>query len=266
VRTELEMSSTVYDEHFSFYLDFVDKSLAAEDGHLAVLMSMFTSVLGKRLLGARVLDLACGEGYLGRHLAATGAREVIGIDISAALVAEATRRSDSPTLTYRVDDAHELATMPDASVDIVVSQLALMDIADHKRTFRAVRRVLASPGVFVFSVLHPCFDGSPFHWPDEPKYVLDARGSPKALVVRRYATEGHWRSDGTGVRGRVGSHHRTGSTYVNDVMANGFRIEQVLEPVLPHVTDRGPEGTRESLFTEIPLALFIAAQVSERRE
>jgi SAM-dependent methyltransferase len=254
------MTESIYDEHVAFYLNFVDDGLTAEDGHLDVLKSTFTHAVGDRLAGARVLDLACGEGYLGRHLVRAGARHVIGIDLSAGLIDEAIRRSDSPDLEYRVDDAQELRSVPDASVDVVVSQLALMDIADHVRTFRAVRRVLTDSGVFVFSILHPCFDGSPFHWPDEPKYIQDEDGVPVALMVRRYATEGHWRSDGTGVRGRVGSYHRTVSTYVNDLLASGFRLERIDEPVLPRVTDRGPGVTRAPLFSQIPLALVIAAQ------
>lgn len=256
------MSNTVYDQHASYYLDFVDKGLAAEDGHLDTLMSTFANVLGNRIVGSRILDLACGEGYLGRYLAVAGARQVIGIDLSTALIEEARRRSDSPALVYRVDDAHELATVNDASVDVVVCQLALMDIADHVTTFHAVRRVLTTSGVFVFSILHPCFDGSPFTWPDEPKYVLDEEGVPIAVTVRRYATEGHWRSGGTGVRGRVGSHHRTLSTYINDLLASGFRLQRLDEPVLPSVVDRGPEGTRASLFSEIPLALVVGAHVT----
>jgi SAM-dependent methyltransferase len=255
------MTESVYDEHLAFYLDFVDKGLAAGDGHLEILMSTFAKVLGNRLVGMRVLDLACGEGYLGRYLGRAGAREVTGIDLSAGLIEEATRRSDSPNLAYRVDDAHELRTVPDATVDVVVSQLALMDIADHRRTFEAVRRVLTGSGVFVFSILHPCFDGSPFHWPDEPKYVLDENGVPTALTVRRYASEGHWKSGGAGVRGHMGSYHRTLSTYINDLSATGFRLERIEEPVLPKVVDRGPEAPRAQLFSEVPLALVVAAGV-----
>jgi SAM-dependent methyltransferase len=133
------MNDSVYDEHLVFYVDFVDKGLAADDGHLEVLMSVFVKILGERLVGARVLDLACGEGYLGRYLARAGARAIIGVDLSAGLIKEATRRADSPDLAYQVDDAQELLSVPDASVDVVVSQLAFMDIADHLRTFRAVR-------------------------------------------------------------------------------------------------------------------------------
>jgi SAM-dependent methyltransferase len=256
------MSRSVYDDNAEFYLDFVDRGLADDDGHLDVLMSTFTRLLGDRLADARVCDVACGEGYLGRHLARSGAREVLGIDLSTTLIHAATRRADSPNLVYRVDDAHELRSIPDRSFDVAVSQLALMDIADHRRMFRAVRRMLTGAGVFVFSLLHPCFDGAPFHFPDEPKYTIDENGVPVACVIRRYATEGFWNSGGTGVRGHMGSYHRMLSTYINDLLASGFRLERLEEPVLPRVVDRGPENDRGAeLFSELPLALVVAAQV-----
>lgn len=251
MRPGFEMSQSVYDDNVQFYLDFVDKGLAEDAGHLHVLMSTFTRLLGDRLLGSRVCDLACGEGYLGRYLARSGAREIVGIDVSAALIDAATRRSDSANLVYRVDDAQELRSVPDSSVDVAVSQLALMDIADHQRMFRAVRRVLTNSGVFVFSLLHPCFDGSPFHLPDEPKYMLDESGVPIACAVRRYASEGLWQSGGTGVRGHMGAYHRMLSTYINDLLASGFHLERLEEPVLP----------RAGLFSEVPLIVVVAAQV-----
>ncbi len=254
------MTESTYDEHVQFYVDFVDKGLDDHEGHLQVLMSTLVRLLGDRLFDFRVLDLACGEGYLGRFLVRHGAGRVIGIDLSAALVEEAERRRASLNLEYRVDDAHELRTVPDASVDVVVSQLALLDITDHQRVFRSVRRVLSESGLFLFSVLHPCFDGSPFLWPDLPKYVLDESGAPIALTQRVYASEGHWTSEGTGIRGRVGSYHRMISTYVNDLLSAGFVLERLEEPVLPRVVDRGPEGAITDLFAEIPLALLVAAQ------
>jgi ubiquinone/menaquinone biosynthesis C-methylase UbiE len=250
LRPRDEMKS-IYDEHVPFYLDFVDRGLAHEEGLLQVLIAAFDDLLGDRVLNARICDVGCGEGYLGRHFVQRGARQVVGIDLSAGLIEAAKRRSEAPNLQYRVDDAHELRTLADASFDVVVSQLALMDIADHQRMFRAVRRVLTETGAFVFSLLHPCFEGSPFRLPDEPKLVVDESGVPNAYAVRRYATEGFWQSGGDGVRGRMGSYHRMVSTYVNDLLDSGFRVERVREPVV----------VGAGLFSEVPQTMLVAAQV-----
>src|SRR5919198_635296 len=114
------MNKTIYDQHVQFYIDFVDKSLADENGLWHILMSRFKEILGDRLKGALVCDIACGEGYLSRFLGQFEPQEVVGIDISAELIDVATRRKNGPNLSYRVDDAQYLHTFPDASVDITV--------------------------------------------------------------------------------------------------------------------------------------------------
>ena len=245
------MNETVYDKHVQFYLDFVDRNLADENGLWHMLLSRFQEILGDRLQGARVCDIACGDGYLSRFLGALGPQEVIGIDLSAALIEIASQRSNRPNLSYRVDDAQHLRTFSDASVDIAVSQLAIMDIPDHRSMFRAVRRVLKAGGIFVFSLLHPCFE-SPFQAPDESPFLVDENGVAIAYVVRRYASEGFWQSGGTGVRGHMGAYHRKLSTLINDLLAAGFLLKKLEEPV---VEGRG-------LFSQVPQVLLVAARIS----
>jgi ubiquinone/menaquinone biosynthesis C-methylase UbiE len=245
------MSTTVYDEHAAFYIDFVDRGLAS--GDLALTLEAVRACLG-RIAGARICDVCCGEGYLGRYLLEHGAREVVGVDLSITLIDEAKRRAGDARLSYRVDDAHALASIADAQFDAVVSQLAMMDVPDHRRMFAAVRRVLKTGGAFVFSLLHPCFEGRPFHVTDAPPFVVDAAGNPVAYSVRRYASEGRFQSGGIGVRGRMGSYHRRLSTYVNDVLAAGFVLERLEEPL------SGPRGDGKDLFREVPTVLVVAAR------
>ena len=244
------MNETIYDRHVQFYIDFVDRNLADENGLWHALLSRFKEILGDRVKGARICDIACGEGYLSRSLAQLGPQEVVGIDASAALIDVADQRKNAPNLSYRVDDAQHLQTFSDASIDIAVSQLAIMDIPDHRALFRSVRRVLKAGGTFVFSMLHPCFE-TPFHAPEESPFLVDTNGTAIAYVVRRYGSEGFWQSGGTGVRGHMGAYHRTLSTLLNDLLAAGFLLEKLEEPV---VEGRG-------LLSQVPQALLVAAGV-----
>jgi 2-polyprenyl-3-methyl-5-hydroxy-6-metoxy-1,4-benzoquinol methylase len=244
------LPETVYDRNASFYLDFVDRGLAA--GNYEIGLSRLAACLGDRLAGARVCDLCCGEGYVGRWLVTRGVREVVGIDCSAALIQAARARAKSNKLSYRVEDAATLASIPNRWFDVVISQLAMMDVADHRGLFAAVKRVLVPGGPFVFSLLHPCFM-PPCHWTEAPPLIAAADGRPIAVAVRRYATEGHWNSGGDGVRGRMGQYHRTVSTYVNDLIAAGFAIERLEEPL---------EGEGVGLLGEVPMVLMIAATSS----
>ncbi len=248
------MTPTVYDEHADFYVDFVDRGLASKNGYTGLLLATMAECLGDRIAGARVCDLCCGEGYAGRYLLERGAREVVGIDSSSALVAVARRRAHASGPSYRVDDAQALPSVSDGAFDVVVSQMAMMDVPDHRRLFATVRRVLAPGGPFVFSLLHPCFEGRPFHVREAPPYVLDENGQPLAYAVRRYASEGLWQSGGDGVRGRMGSYHRTVSTYINDLLASGFALERLEEPLA------GADATKAGLFAEVPTVLVVAAR------
>jgi 2-polyprenyl-3-methyl-5-hydroxy-6-metoxy-1,4-benzoquinol methylase len=250
------MAATVYDQHAAFYVEFVEKGLASDDGYVALLRGTVRGLLGGRLAGARICDLCCGEGYVGRFLLAEGAREVVGIDLAAELVAVAQERAPVGPISYRVDDARTLASVADGEFDVVVSQMAMMDVADHRAMFAAVRRVLAPGGLFVFTMLHPCFEGRPFHVTDAPPFLFDDAGLPTAYVVRRYATEGHWNSGGDGVRGRMGAWHRTLSTYVNDLIAAGFVLERLEEPLA------GFNATRIGVMAEVPTVLAVAARAA----
>ena len=251
------MTVTVYDRNAAFYLAFVDRYLASENGYIKLLLSTLEACLGERLAGARVCDLCCGEGYVGRYLLDRGAGEVVGIDLSSELIDEAKRRAGGASaLSYRVDDAQKLESVADSAFDVVVSQLAMMDVADHRRLFAAVRRVLrpGGGGTFVFSMLHPCFEGRPFHIRDAPPFLLDDDGRPVAYAVRRYASEGHWDSGGDGVRGHMGAWHRTLSTYINDLLAAGFALERLEEPLA------GGDASRTGLFAEVPTVLVVTGR------
>lgn len=239
---------TVYDTHVQMYLDFVDRALAEEPSLFGSMCEIFRRLLGPRLDGGRVLDVGCGEGYLSRFLAPLGPRTITALDLSATLIEVARERCDADNVSFRVDDARTLQSVEDASIDVVVSQMAMMDIADHEATFRAVRRVIDPDGLFAFSLLHPCFQ-SPTRMPDEPPFLEDASGDRVAVLAWRYAAEGHFMSGGTGVRGHVGSYHRMVSTYVNDLIACGFQLDRLEEPV----------WDAPGLFSRVPIVLFVVA-------
>lgn len=180
---------------------------------------------------------------------------MVGVDLSPALIEAAFRRARSPHLSYAVDDAQSLGSFPDGAFDVVVSQMAMMDVADDRKMFAAVRRVIRDGAPFVFSMLHPCFE-TPFHVPDAPPYLLDDDGQPLGRVVRRYASEGLWNSGGDGMRGRLGAHHRKLSTYINDLIAAGFVLERLDELLA------APSAPSGGITSEIPTYLVVAAHAA----
>ena len=230
-------------------MDFVDTWLPAEPSPLRDMLAVFDRFLAGRLEGARVLDVACGEGYLSRFLAPLGPREVLGIDLSTQLIEIANERNDAPNASFRVGDAHRLDGVEDASVDVVVSQMALMDIADHRAMYDAVRRVLPRT---VCSCSRCCIPASRVRTmnPSNRGPSSTRTGSRSWRLVRNYASEGHWQSGASGLRGHVGSYHRTVSTYVNDLMAAGFELVRMEEPVMDV----------PGLYGRVPRVMFLAAR------
>ena len=69
----------------------------------------FAKMLGA-VKGLRVLDLACGEGYYTRRIQQAGAKEVVGVDISAEMInlAEEQEHRDALGISYHCADATHL--------------------------------------------------------------------------------------------------------------------------------------------------------------
>jgi len=173
----------------------------------------------------RVLDLACGQGWIARELSKRKA-VVTGIDISLNLLAVAQRYENLEPLgvTYVHDDAQSLRRLDGTQFDGVICNMALMDISDVPATFRASRHVLHDHGWLIFSITHPCFEVPGATW-------VTRKDDTVAREVTAYFTEGFWRSDNPhGVRGQVGAHHRMLSTYLNALAGAGFCLERVHEP------------------------------------
>ena len=211
-----------YDKFGDFYYDFV------KSGRLDLVTTATLDMVGT-VEGKRVCDLACGEGHLSRWLAGAGAN-VTGVDVSINLLEHARRQSEGLGIEYIREDAQELSSLEDGSFDVVVCHMALMDIPDLERTYAAVWRVLRYGGLFIFSILHPCFE-APFA-AREGLIEVDDDDNFVAVRVNRYTEEGKWYSGGTGMRGTLGSVHRTLSTYVNTLLATGFELTGLAEPTL----------------------------------
>jgi len=91
----------------------------------------------------RILDLGCGQGYFSRKLTKQGA-VVTGIDLSKNLIKIANQRNQEQELDikYFVSDASDLKDLKKHNFDIVVSNMAFMDIKHIDKTIKECSRVL----------------------------------------------------------------------------------------------------------------------------
>jgi malonyl-CoA O-methyltransferase len=100
--------------------------------------------------GLTVLDAGCGTGRYARRLMDAGARSVIGIDASPAMLSHAWEGG----ARYVRGDIRAMPVAA-ATFDLVVSGLMLPDIADLGGVVREWYRVLRPGGAIVCSTLHP---------------------------------------------------------------------------------------------------------------
>jgi ubiquinone/menaquinone biosynthesis C-methylase UbiE len=97
----------------------------------------------------RVLDLACGTGFVARVAAeAVGADRVVGLDVNAMMLAVAEAVTGIDMRERPADDTG----LDDGSVDVVLCQQGLQYFPSPEAALREVRRCLRDGGRALFSV------------------------------------------------------------------------------------------------------------------
>ena len=110
--------------------------------------------------GQRVLDLACGDGFYTRRLKQHGAAQVIGVDISPAMIrlARAHEQQEPLGIAYQVSDA---VALPQLGPFDLVTAVYLLPYATSKDQmlgmFQRVYDNLAAGGRFIAYTDNPAF-------------------------------------------------------------------------------------------------------------
>ncbi|MGD0118505.1 MAG: class I SAM-dependent methyltransferase [Candidatus Binatus sp.] len=190
------------------------------------------------LANKRVLDLGCGFGKMCRYAIDQGAASVVGVDLSAKMLAKAREDTADARISYVQSALEDLAFAP-ASFDLVVSSLALHYVERFDLLCANVKSWLVSGGAFVFSVEHPMVTAFPVG------SYLDLKGEKLHWPIDDYKHEGirhtQWFVDD------VIKYHRSVETYVNTLIDKGFSIVRLVEPVATAEAIRErPELSEES--------------------
>lgn len=165
------------------------------------------------------LDVGCGEGRFCRRLAASGI-DTVGIDPTGQLIVRA--RQAHPGGHYQLGTAEKL-DFPDASFDLVVSYLSLIDIPDIAQGIAEMARVLRPSGSLLIANLNSFQTaGAPDGW----RRLLNGR---RRFTLDHYMTE---RTDWVSWQGiRVQNWHRPMSTYFKLLIGNGLQLVYFDEPL-----------------------------------
>jgi 2-polyprenyl-3-methyl-5-hydroxy-6-metoxy-1,4-benzoquinol methylase len=128
--------------------------------------------------GARILDVGCAGGAMGRALKQRGAREVVGIELMAEVAEQARPHLDA---VHVLDVQRAELPYPDAYFDVMTFADVLEHLTDPAAVLRKLRRHLRDEGMIVCS-------------------IPNVRHESVAL---RLLVEGHWRYQDEGILDRT---------------------------------------------------------------
>ncbi|MBI4473511.1 MAG: class I SAM-dependent methyltransferase [Acidobacteria bacterium] len=131
------------------------------------------------------LDIACGTGDLTEALAERYPRgNILGIDLTQAMIAEARRRNTRSNVAYKIQDMCAMDIVPTHSIDIVTGGYALRNAQDLPKLLSELSRVMkkgASAAFLEFSKADSPLLGN-VH-----RIGLNAWGSLCGLILHRDA-------------------------------------------------------------------------------
>ena len=184
------------------------------------------------LAGKHVVDLACGEGWLTRHLRKAGAATVVGVDISEEMVvlARSHEASEPLGIEYRVEDAR--ATGPLQEFELAVSNWRLVYAHDRQELdtmCRGLARRIKPGGRFVTLTTNPALYSMQSHLPDYRKYGFEIR-LPKSVYEGAPLV---W------------------TIHLGD---SSFEIENYYMPIAAHESALHDAGFRDVVFHHLTLA------------
>lgn len=200
--------------------------------------------------GERVIELGCGNGILGRRLAARATRW-LATDASGTMLSLAKERTapGHGPIEYAQLDAssdEDLARLPDESFEVAVAGMMLNCLPEIEPLYRTLARVLVPGGVFASILPHPCFNNAYTSW--ESRLTRDHETEWRISLGRYIApTEARLGWEGDDARPPV--YHRPLSQLLADAFANGFVLDSLKEHVMRDPTE---PGSYLQVWREIP--------------
>ena len=165
------------------------------------------------------LDVGCGEGRICRMLAAYSI-QATGIDPTEALITHA--KELDKTSDYRIGRAEALP-FEDATFDLVISCLSLIDIADYRVAIGEMTRILEPGGtLLVVNLTSFMSAGGGNGW------RRDTRGRKSHFGMDEYMHERAYWIEFSGLR--IENWHRPLSDYMSAYLGNGLHLTHFDEP------------------------------------
>lgn len=174
--------------------------------------------------GKRILDLGCGSGIKAFSFAISGAKKVVGIDISASFINAWNKREKPSNLFFYQGDLSllkEVQEIANEKFDLVTCFQAVGYSSNLNSTMLFIRSHLDLGGRFVLTTTHPL------------RFAIEKYEREGVPPGEAYRDESLYSYPSTWDKTIIVS-HRTPmiSTYINTLLSNGFRLDSMREPDL----------------------------------
>ena len=153
--------------------------------------------------GRKVVEVGCGTGRNTTWLAERAA-EIVGLDFSEEMLAQARSRVNDPRVRFIQHDARMTWPLADSSADVVIAMLILEHVEKLEPVFAEAARVLNNGGQFFLCELHP---------------MRQLTGGQAQFSNTR-----------TGERQLISAFLHDVSDYVNASLSSGFELGHMGEP------------------------------------
>lgn len=209
-------------------------------GRTEMLNPALFQLLGE-VKGRKILDAGSGNGYLSRMLTKKGAL-VVGVEPGESMYQFAVEKEKNEKLgiEYIREDLSKFTFFKD-DFDVVIANMVFMDIPDYKPAIKNCISSLKKGGIFIYSLLHPCFPGFESDW-QKLKHVEIKDYFNESTIEAQY---GH-------------VFYRPLQNYIN--VTNDYRCvtERILEPQLSkEFSDKNPALNRSHF---VPQFIVIKAR------
>lgn len=166
-----------------------------------------------------MLDVGCGEGRFCRMLGAEGVA-CTGVDPTRALIERA--RELDPCGTY-LEASGGVLPAEDASFDLVISYLSLIDMPEISAPIAEMARVLKPGGTLLIANCNSFNTAGA-----ETGWVRGLGGALKHYPVDHYLDERAFWTEWRGIR--IVNHHRPLSAYMREFLRYGLELRLFEEP------------------------------------
>jgi len=181
-----------------------------------------------------VLDVGCGNGLLTNKIA-SNATSVVGVDLSEKNIKIANEKYSAKNIKYIHSSIEDYTNInKESNFTLAIANMTLMDVIDLEAAIKSINKVLISGAYFVFTITHPYF--WPLYWgyynsnwfqynkeiPIEANFNISLDNSNDSLLTTHI--------------------HRPLEMYINCLLNNGFKIEEISEPM--------PDGKLNNIYPE----------------